>query len=281
MTDCVQTESLNKSLSPQALAPGALCAGWLDVVAPFLASAEGRTLTDFLNARLAAGAIVYPPDPWRALRGLAPADVRVVILGQDPYHGLGQATGMAFAVPEALKRLPPSLKNIFAEVAREYGTVPRTSGDLSDWARQGVLLLNSSLTVEEGKPLAHAGRGWETLTDRLLLQVLEAARPVVFLLWGAWAQKKEALVASHAKAPVCILKANHPSPLSARRPPVPFIGCGHFAAANAWLKSMGREEIDWSGAAVKANGGPKARSEARTSAQAVGECLLHRQGELF
>lgn len=257
-------------MQSEAIVPAGMAPEWLTVLREFFASDTGRSLAGFLKERLAAGAVVYPPDPYRALRDVAPADVRVVILGQDPYHGPGQATGMAFAVPESLGRLPPSLKNIFAEVAREYGTQPRRSGDLSDWARQGVLLLNSSLTVEQGHPLAHAGRGWEMLTDALLVRVLAEGRPVVFLLWGAWAQKKEALVLAHVRAPVCILKANHPSPLSARRPPQPFIGCGHFEAANAWLESQGRGCIDWSGAGA-------CRVGQRTSPAAAAPC----QGELF
>ena len=225
--------------------PDGLCPGWREVFSRFEACGDGRALREFLRGRIESGAVIYPPDPYRALRGLAPEDVSVVILGQDPNHGPGQATGMAFSVARDIRRLPPSLKNIFAEIAREDGLPVRTQGDLSDWARQGVLLLNAALSVEQGAPLSHAGRGWETLTDALIVRVLQAARPVVFMLWGAWAQKKESLVLAHAQAPVLVLKANHPSPLSARRPPAPFIGCGHFSQASAWLAAHGRRAVRW------------------------------------
>jgi uracil-DNA glycosylase len=217
-----------------------LAAGWRPLLDDFLLDADGQALQAYLAERSAAGAHIFPPRPLRALE-LTPFDsVRVVIVGQDPYHGAGQAHGLAFSVPSG-QRLPPSLRNIFTELAREFGAAPR-SGNLEGWARQGVLLLNMVLTVEEQRPGAHAGRGWETLSTAILRAVAHDARPKVFLLWGTQAQSSRASV-DHT--PHCVLQANHPSPLSARRPPLPFIGCGHFAAANAFLLASGQPPIDW------------------------------------
>lgn len=225
-----------------------LAAGWREPVEAFFDSSEGRALAQFVDARGAAGAIVYPPQPLHALELTARDAVRVVILGQDPYHGPGQAQGLAFSVPEGV-RVPPSLRNIFAEVSRDLGCAPPPQGNLSRWARQGVLLLNTVLTVEQGQPASHAKRGWETLTDRLIGMLAADAAPKVFLLWGAPAQARRALIAQAAPSADRhgVLAANHPSPLSARRPPVPFIGCGHFSAANAFLQARGRGCIDWCG----------------------------------
>lgn len=219
--------------------------GWSGVVASFFATDEGRRLHDFLTNEEEKGVEIYPPDPYRVLRLLAPEDVRVVILGQDPYHGPGQATGMAFSVPENLKKLPPSLRNIFKEIAREFDAPVQTEGDLTPWVHDGVLLLNAVLTVEASKAGSHAGRGWETLTDILLKHVLALGNPCVFMLWGAWAQKKIELIESFKTGPVLVLMSNHPSPLSAMRGPAPFIGCGHFKAADQWLVSQGQKPVDW------------------------------------
>jgi uracil-DNA glycosylase len=220
----------------------ALAAGWRSPVEAFLASGEGEALQAFLDRRVAAGARVFPPRPLRALE-LTPFDaVRVVIVGQDPYHGAGQAHGLAFSVPDGV-RVPPSLRNIYAELVRDFGAAPRT-GNLEAWARQGVLLLNAVLTVEEGQPGSHAGRGWEHLTSGLLAALGRDPRARVFLLWGAHAQRLAPLIAQHH----LVLTANHPSPLSARRPPQPFIGCGHFRRANAFLAASGADAIDWVGA---------------------------------
>jgi uracil-DNA glycosylase len=219
-----------------------LAADWAPVVGQFLASQPGQQLGAFIERRLASGAIVYPPRPFRALELTPLADVRVVILGQDPYHGPGQAQGLAFSVPDGV-RPPPSLRNIFKELARDpaVDAGQQSGGSLERWARQGVLLLNTSLTVEEGQAASHAKQGWETLTDQLISAVSARAEPVVFLLWGAHAQTKQALIASRHK----VLKANHPSPLSALRPPLPFIGCGHFSAANAFLQEHARGCVHW------------------------------------
>jgi uracil-DNA glycosylase len=203
-----------------------------------------------LQTRLAQGAVVYPARPFRALDALQPKDVRVVILGQDPYHGPGQAQGLAFSVPDGFKR-PPSLRNILQEIEREYPTDHSKlvlasnllKNDLSRWAQQGVLLLNTSLTVEDGQPASHARAGWETVTDALMAEVAQDPAPKVFMLWGAHAQAKRALIAGHGDH--LVLMANHPSPLSARRPPVPFVGCGHFGLANTWLAQHSSQVIDW------------------------------------
>jgi uracil-DNA glycosylase len=220
--------------------PSTLAPGWHAPVETFFASADGDRLTQFLDERRRAGAIIYPPQPLRALM-LTPFDaVRAVILGQDPYHRAGQAHGLAFSVPPGV-RPPPSLRNIFLELQRDLGCAPPSHGSLEGWARQGVLLLNAVLTVEEGAPGAHAGRGWEALTAALLSALADDARPKVFMLWGAFAQARRAGIG----APHLVLECNHPSPLSARRPPVPFLGCCHFSRANAFLESNGRGAIDW------------------------------------
>jgi len=216
---------------------------WKPVTDAFLATPAGQDLVRYVDRRVAEGAVVYPANVFRALALTAPADVRVVILGQDPYHGPGQAQGLAFSVADGHK-LPPSLRNMLKEVESDTGQASQCRGDLSAWARQGVLLLNTSLTVEDGEPQSHAGRGWEALTDALLTHVAAQPQPIVFMLWGAAAQRKRALLetASHP-----VLSANHPSPLSARRPPEPFIGCRHFSAANALLARLrpGTPPIRW------------------------------------
>lgn len=189
----------------------------------------------------------FPPAShvWRALECCPPDDVTVVILGQDPYHGPGQADGLAFSVPRG-QAVPPSLRNVFKERWTDLGVAPPPHGDLTAWAQQGVLLLNTSLTVEDGQAGSHARWGWEVLTDRLVAQVAERTEPVVFMLWGAHAQAKQALI--DAAAPDgrhLVLQANHPSPLSAMRPPRPFLGCDHFAQANAFLAQAGQKTVDW------------------------------------
>jgi uracil-DNA glycosylase len=210
--------------------------GWQDVVADFFRNAEGRRLGDFIRGRLAQGAVIYPPHPLRALE-LTPLErVHAVVLGQDPYHGPGQAEGLAFSVAPGMKH-PPSLRNIF----KELGVKPE-SGSLEAWACSGVLLLNTCLTVEDGQPASHARKGWEALTDGLLARVAATASPCVYLLWGAHAQAKAPLVeetaARHGRD-ILVLQSNHPSPLSAGRPPVPFLGSGCFRQAREWLAERG------------------------------------------
>jgi uracil-DNA glycosylase len=220
-----------------------VAADWAALVADFLASAAGRQLGGFVGQRLATGAVIYPPQPFRALALTPLAAVKVVILGQDPYHGPGQAQGLAFSVPDGVKP-PPSLRNIFKELARDSRTDSESppGGVLARWASQGVLLLNTCLTVEEGQPASHAMQGWEVLTDKMIAAVSAKAESVVFMLWGAHAQAKLALIDSRRHL---VLRANHPSPLSALRPPHPFIGCGHFSAANDFLHSNGRRPVKW------------------------------------
>jgi uracil-DNA glycosylase len=217
-----------------------VAAGWAPVVDAFAASPTGMALASFLAQRLTQGATIYPPEPLRALALTPPDSVRVVILGQDPYHGHGQAEGLAFSVAPGVK-WPPSLRNIFLERQRDLGLPPPLSGSLVHWAEQGVLLLNTCLTVEDGAPASHAGRGWEVLTDAVIRHVGASVNPKAFLLWGAHAQKKAALIDSRHH----LLQANHPSPLSARRGPMPFLGCGHLGAVNAWLAGQGEAPIQW------------------------------------
>ncbi|AVT19022.1 uracil-DNA glycosylase [Paracidovorax avenae] len=205
--------------------------GWQPLVVDFFTSARGQALLGFLRQRLEAGAVIFPPRPLRALELTPPESVRVVILGQDPYHGRGQAEGLAFSVAPGVA-LPPSLRNIFKELQRDLGTPfpawPEPGGSLVKWAKNGVLLLNTCLTVEEAQPASHAGKGWEQLTDAVIRKVGEGDRPAVFMLWGSHAQSKRPLIDASRHL---VLTANHPSPLSALRPPVPFIGCGHFGKA--------------------------------------------------
>lgn len=227
------------AMSPSQLAsanPGdwPVAAGWQVLVDRFFESQAGVQLLAFLRQRLAAGAVIFPPQPLRALELTAPESVRVVILGQDPYHGRGQAEGLAFSVASGVA-LPPSLRNIFKELQRDLGEpvppFPSPGGSLVRWARHGVLLLNTCLTVEEGRPASHAGKGWEVLTDAIIKDVSDHSDHVVFMLWGNHAQSKRELIDASRHLILC---ANHPSPLSALRPPLPFMGCGHFSQARTW-----------------------------------------------
>lgn len=214
---------------------------WQPVLRRWRASPAGAALVQAVDARVAAGASVYPAEVFRAL-GLTPLEeVRVLILGQDPYHGPGQAEGLAFSVPPGQKP-PPSLRNVFKELQRDLGLQPPVQSSLLGWARQGVLLLNTSLTVEDGMPGSHTNLGWRALTDDLCIAVAQHSAPKVFMLWGAHAQAKASQLGGGAHL---LLKANHPSPLAARRPPLPFMGCGHFGLANRFLCEAGREEVQW------------------------------------
>lgn len=216
-------------------------ASWQTDVDAFWASPTGRGLQVFLQTRLDAGATIYPPEPLRALALTPLSRVKVVILGQDPYHGPGQAEGLAFSVPLG-QAVPPSLRNLWQERQRDLGLPAPQHGSLVSWAEQGVLLINACLTVEDGQANSHAGRGWEALTDALVARCSADLEPKVFLLWGAHAQRKAAGVDTTRHA---VFMANHPSPLSARRPPTPFLGCGHFGLANEWLLSQGRTTVAW------------------------------------
>jgi len=216
-----------------------LAAGWQPLVEGFAGSESGRLLQRFLETRRANGATLIPARPLRALELTAFDDVRAVILGQDPYHGPGQANGLAFAVLPGVAA-PPSLRNIYNEVERDIGRRP-VPGALEEWARQGVLLLNAVLTVEPAAPGSHAGAGWEGLSEAIVAALAADARPKAFLLWGAHAQRLGRAVT----APHLVLRANHPSPLAARRGATPFVGSGHFSAANRFLYANGYAEVQW------------------------------------
>lgn len=195
----------------------------------------------FLEKEHAAGKTIYPPqkDIFNAIKLTPFADVRVVILGQDPYHGPNQAHGLAFSVRPGVPP-PPSLQNIFLELKNDLGIPIPEHGCLEKWARQGILLLNTSLTVEAGKPQSHAKIGWEKFTDKVIECLNEHPKSIVFLLWGSPAQQKARLINPYKHR---ILTAPHPSPLSAHRG---FLGCKHFSKTNEILRQSGRDEIDWS-----------------------------------
>jgi uracil-DNA glycosylase len=197
-------------------------------------------LKRFLLAERDRGRTIFPrASNWFRALDLTPLDkVRVIILGQDPYHGEGQAHGLCFSVPPGV-RPPPSLVNIFKELESELGVRPSRHGLLEHWAKQGVLLLNSVLTVEMGQAASHRERGWERFTDAVVRLVNEKPDPVVFMLWGSYAQKKAAFVDGSRHL---VLKAPHPSPLSAHSG---FLGCRHFSKANAFLEGKGLEPVDW------------------------------------
>ena len=184
---------------------------------------------------------VYPPmnDIFNALKMTSYDDTRVVILGQDPYHGAGQAHGLCFSVKEGTPP-PPSLKNIFKELYSELGIAEPRYGELIGWAKQGCLLLNTTLTVREASPQSHLGKGWETLTDKIISLLADREKPMVFMLWGGNARRKKALIDNKRHL---ILECAHPSPLSAYNG---FFGCNHFILANEFLRSNGLPEIDWS-----------------------------------
>lgn len=217
---------------------------WRGALAEVLEQAPARALGGFLQAEDAAGKRIYPPrgSRLRALE-LTPLDeVKAVILGQDPYHGPGQAHGLAFSVPEGV-RVPPSLVNIRKELASDLGLELPADGNLERWARQGVLLLNNALTVEEGRAGSHQQKGWEAITDAVIAAVAARDEPSVFMLWGNHARAKAARVPGLDDGRHLVLTAPHPSPLSAYSG---FFGCRHFSRANAFLEAAGRGAIDWS-----------------------------------
>jgi uracil-DNA glycosylase len=219
--------------------------GWRPLLEDFLASTTGAALSRRLNQAMSEGKVIYPPEPLRSLELTPLKQVRVVILGQDPYHGPGQAEGLAFSVPHGVK-VPPSLRNIFKELQQSLGVPFPRDGSLVRWAQQGVLLLNTCLTVEAGHAASHARWGWEALTDALLEAAAQNAQPLVFMLWGAQAQAKKNRIDGHfANRGHLILQSNHPSPLSAHRPPIPFLGCDHFALANQFFVQAGQNPIVW------------------------------------
>lgn len=216
---------------------------WQPLVARFEQTEKGQALEKMIQKQKEQGEKVYPPNPFRAFELIRPKDVKIVILGQDPYHGPHQANGLAFSVFKEVK-IPPSLRNIYKEIAREYPGVSFKSGELQGWAEQGVLLLNTVLTVEEGRPGSHAKKGWEKLTDEIIKELAKKESPTVFMLWGNFAKEKAELIKRFGQN-CLILQSNHPSPLSASRGPSPFFGNDHFKKANQWLKEKGQEEVDW------------------------------------
>ncbi|CDM58877.1 MULTISPECIES: uracil-DNA glycosylase [Rhizobium] len=218
----------------------ALEESWREALACEFASPYMQQLKAFLVAEKQEGKRIFPKgsEYFRALDLTPLADVKVVILGQDPYHGLGQAHGLCFSVRPGI-RIPPSLVNIYKEMQSDLGIPPARHGFLEHWARQGVLLLNSVLTVEEAQAASHQGKGWERFTDAVIRKVNDECDAVVFMLWGAYAQRKAAFVDTSRHL---VLKAPHPSPLSAHNG---FFGCGHFSKANAFLQARGRAPIDW------------------------------------
>ena len=216
---------------------------WRAALGPVLASARSRSLGEFLGGEEAAGKAIFPPRGQRlAALELTPLDrVKVVILGQDPYHGAGQAHGLSFSVQQGVK-VPPSLVNIYKELEADLGLPRAAHGNLTGWARQGVLLLNAALSVEEGKAASHQGKGWEEITDAVVAAVAAKQEHCVFLLWGNHARKKAASVPGLMNSHHLVLTAPHPSPLSAHRG---FLGCRHFSQANAFLEAKGRGGVDW------------------------------------
>lgn len=199
-----------------------------------------QALKKFLVEEIESKKILYPhpDDIFRAFCTTPFSDVSVVILGQDPYHGPHQAHGLSFSVPEGIK-IPPSLQNIFKEIEADSGKTIPLNGNLDRWAKQGVLLLNATLTVEAGKAGSHQNKGWEIFTDTVIQTLSQKSSGIVFLLWGSFAQKKQAMI-DHTKH--CVLTAPHPSPLSAYRG---FFGCRHFSQTNEYLHQQGKKQIDW------------------------------------
>jgi uracil-DNA glycosylase len=221
-------------------ARGQLAADWQARLGEALAKPPMPQLSQFLRDEKAKGKIIYPPSAhiFEAFNQTPFDAVRVVILGQDPYHGPGQAHGLSFSVPDGVPP-PPSLQNIFKELVRDLGLPRPASANLLPWAKQGVLLLNAVLTVEQAKPGSHQNKGWEGFTDSAIEALAHERDGLVFMLWGAYAQAKGRIIDSRRH---CVLRAPHPSPLSAHRG---FLGCGHFSAANRYLQGRGQVPIDW------------------------------------
>lgn len=238
------TSSVNQTMESPLVSPAISNHDitWRDVLHEERLKEYFQNLHRFVATERAAEKPIYPPssEVFAALRYTPLASVRVVILGQDPYHGSGQAHGLCFSVRPGTP-FPPSLQNIFKELRADLGVPMPQTGCLLPWARQGVLLLNAVLTVEEGKPGSHANRGWERFTDKVIEAVVTHRTGVVFLLWGSYAQKKATHIASSTHTHH-ILTAPHPSPLSAHRG---FFGCRHFSEVNRILVGQGGERVDW------------------------------------
>jgi len=218
-------------------------ASWHQELKEEIAKEYIKDLKEFLSKEKADQKTVYPPEQqvFNAFLHTPFSQVKAVIIGQDPYHGPGQAHGLSFSVP-AGNRLPPSLKNIFLELEQDLGIPPSKEGCLNMWAKQGVLLLNATLTVRKAEPKSHYGKGWERFTDAVVARLIEREDPIVFLLWGKSAMEKIEPILQHRKTPHLVLTAAHPSPYSAYSG---FFGCRHFSKANAFLEKWGKEPINW------------------------------------
>ena len=218
-------------------------ASWRHELEEEIAKDYIKKLKEFLLQEKREGKIVYPDESlvFNAFRHTPFAKVKVVIIGQDPYHGPGQAHGLSFSVPSGIP-LPPSLKNVFIELEQDLNIVPSKDGCLSSWARQGVLLLNATLTVRKGEPKSHYGKGWEQFTDAVVAHLIKKEDPIVFILWGKSALEKLEHILQSKKTPHAVLTAAHPSPYSAYSG---FFGCRHFSKANAFLEKWGKIPIDW------------------------------------
>ncbi len=208
-----------------------------EVKKPYIAD-----LKQYLEQEVKEGKVVYPPmdEVFAAFRYAPFEKVKVVIVGQDPYHGPNQAEGLCFSVKPGIK-IPPSLKNIYRELIEDVGITMPTHGSLVSWAKQGVLLLNATLTVRQGEPKSHYGHGWETFTDKVIGELSKREDPLVFLLWGRSAAEKCDTILDRCEHPHAVFKAAHPSPYSAEN----FFGCRHFSKANECLAKWGKEPIDW------------------------------------
>ncbi len=230
-----QQRSANSKMSTIQLQPS-----WLSRLQDQFEQPYMQQLRSFLLTRKQHRAVIYPPGPqiFNALNSIPFEQVRVVILGQDPYHGPGQAHGLCFSVLPGV-RIPPSLANIYREIESDLGIKAPAHGNLQSWADQGVLLLNSVLTVERGQAGSHQGKGWETFTDAVIRELTEGREGLVFMLWGSYAQKKGAVIDARKHL---VLKAPHPSPLSAHRG---FLGCKHFSRANDYLQQQQQSPLNW------------------------------------
>ena len=217
-----------------------ISADWKALLQPEFDKPYFAALAAFLKREKAAGKLIYPPGPqiFAAFEATRVADLRVLILGQDPYHGPGQAHGLSFSVPTGVA-IPPSLRNMYKELQSDLGCPAPAHGNLSAWAGQGVLLLNASLTVEAARPMSHSGIGWATFTDAVIHAVSAHSRPMVFMLWGGFARQKRNLIDTTRHL---VIESAHPSPLSAHNG---FLGSRPFSRANAWLSEQGRAEVEW------------------------------------
>jgi uracil-DNA glycosylase len=217
-----------------------ITAKWDEILEEEFSSPSYLKLREFLKSEY-SNYTIYPPmyDIFNSMKKTAFDDVKVVLIGQDPYHNENQAMGLSFSVPKG-EQVPPSLVNIYKELQSEYGIKPKDNGDLTGWAEQGVLLLNTVLTVRAHQANSHKGKGWEQFTDSIIKKISDKKKGVVFLLWGANARSKKPLI---DQTKHLILECAHPSPLSAYNG---FFGCGHFKKANEYLLKMGKTQIDWS-----------------------------------